>query len=169
MIQQLEGHITERQIQMIVEIIETRYREYLNLMGNPEFTRIFAEEYAPHKRQHGVSWAISSAFPSNTIVADSLQVQRLRYGKGHTRPALKNDTIELHILNRTTDFNANYLKERYKYNVNGFAGPKLFAFIKFSVDNKKLVSVSICLPDENGNVVEEEFLLTRDILHRMAA
>lgn len=169
MIKQLEGHITEQQIGTVVEIIRNRYQEYLNLTGSPAFTRIFAEEYAPHKRQHGVSWAISSAFPSGTMVANSLQVERLLYGKGHTRPILKNDTIELHILNKTTHFFADYLKERYKYNCNSFTGPKLFAYIKFSVESRKLVSVSLCLPDENGNIVEEESLITRDILRRMAA
>lgn len=104
MIEQLDGHITEWQIESVVEIIRNQYQEYLNLTGSPAFTRIFAEEYAPHKRQHGVSWAISSAFPSGTMVANSLQVERLLYGKGHTRPILKNDTIELHILNKTTHF-----------------------------------------------------------------
>ena len=169
MIEQLEGHIAEWQIEMVVEIIRNQYQEYLDLINTPAFTRIFAEEYAPHKRQHGVSWAISSAFPSNTTVANSLQVERLLYGKGHTRPVLKNDTIELHILNKTTHFTANYLKERYQNNANGFTGIKLFAYIKFSVENRKLVSVSLCLPDESGNVIEEVSLLNRDVLRRMAA
>ena len=169
MIEQLEGHITEWQIESVVEIIRNQYQEYLDLINTPAFTRIFAEEYAPHKRQHGVSWAISSAFPSNTTVADSLQVERLLYGRGHTRPVLKNNTIELHILNKTTHFTADYLKARYQYNANGFTGTKLFTYIKFSVENKKLVSVSLCLPDENGDVIEEVSLLTRDVLRRMAA
>ena len=169
MIQRLEGHIAQWQIDMIVDRIRNQYQEYLNLTGSPAFARIFAEEYAPHKRQHGVSWAISSAFPSNTTVADSLQVERLLYGRGHTRPVLKNDRIELHILNKTTHFDADYLKERYKYNSNGFTGAKLFAYIKFSVENRKLVSVSLCLPDENGKVIEEVSLLSRDFLRKMAA
>ena len=104
MIRQLEGHITECQIGPVVEIIRNQYHEHLNLTGSPAFTSMFAEEYAPHKRQHSVSWAISSAFSSGTMVANSLQVKRLLYGRGHTRPILKNDAIGLHILNKTTHF-----------------------------------------------------------------
>ena len=161
MIKQLEGHIADWQIKIVVTIITQQYQKYLNLIESPEFSSIFAEEYAPHRRQHGVSWAISSAFPSNTFVANSLYVERLHFGKGHTRPVLKNDTIELHILNRTTDFDANYLKERYKYNRKNFTNPKLFAYIKFSVKNNKLFSLSLCLPDDKGNVVAEESLWSR--------
>lgn len=169
MIKQLEGHITEHQLELITEMIRKQYRRYLRLTGNREFTSIFAEEYTPHNRQHGISWAIASAFPSNTIIDNSLKVERLLYGKGHTRPVLSNDVLELHILNKTTHFDANYLKQRYQYNANGFSNKKLFAYIKFSVEHKKLIFVSICLPDEDGNVVEEEVLLSRDFLKQMAA
>lgn len=169
MIHQLEGHITDRQINSILEIILEQYREYLRLTGTREFNRIFANEYAPHKRQHSVSWAISSAFPSNTIVADNLQVTLLKYGKGHTRPVLNNDIIELMILNNTTHFDANYLQERYIYNSNQFTNDKLFAYVRFCVENKRLVDVRLCLPDENGNVIAEEILISRTaILERVA-
>lgn len=169
MIKQLEGHITEHQLELITEMIREQYQRYLRLTGNQEFTSIFAEEYVPHRRQHGISWAIASAFPSNTMVDNSLKVERLLYGKGHTRPVLSNDAVELHILNKTTHFDADYLKQRYQYNDNGFSNKKLFAYIKFSVDHKKLIFVSICLPDKDGNVVAEEMLLSRDLLKRMAA
>jgi hypothetical protein len=103
------------------------------------------------------------------MLDNSLKVERLLYGKGHTRPVLSNDAVELHILNKTTHFDADYLKQRYQYNDNGFSNKKLFAYIKFSVDHKKLIFVSICLPDKDGNVVAEEMLLSRDLLKRMAA
>ena len=169
MIKQLEGHITEKQVELIVTIIEEQYRKYLRLVGSHDFKNIFADEYAPHKRQHGVSWAIASAFPSDTLIGDSLKVDRLLYGKGHTRPILSNDTVELHILNETTRFDADYLKQRYQYNDNGFSNTKLFAYIKFSVDHRKLMLVSLCLPDKDGNVFKEEILLSRDYLKRIAA
>lgn len=169
MIEQLKNHITEEQLAIVLTTIKEQYKKYLQLTGSSDFTSIFADEYAPHKRQHSVSWAISSAFPSGTSIGDSLKIERLLYGKGHTRPILFNDLIELHILNRTTHFNADYLKQRYEYNAADFSNQKLFAFIKFSVEHRKLVSVSLCLPDKNGNVVAEEPLLGREMLKLMAA
>ena len=169
MIPQLEGHITEIQINTILNIIQMQYRDYLRLTGNAGFNRIFANEYAPHNRQHGVSWAISSAFPSNIVVAENLQVTCLVYGKGHTRPVLSNDEIELLILNKTTDFEATYLQERYNLNSNQFNNSKLFAYIKFSVENRRLIEVKLCLPDETGRVVAEEVLLDKAAIAAIAA
>ena len=169
MIKQLKGHVSDLQINQIVDIIASQYQKYLRLTGSEEFSALFADEYAPHKRQHGISWAISSAFPSGNIVGTTLKVERLKYEGGHTRPVLSNESIELHILNNTTNFDAKYLKRRYMYNLNDFTQEKLFAYIKFSVKKKRLYYVSLCLPDENGNVVEEMILLDRNALKLLAA
>ena len=43
------------------------------------------------------------------------------------------------------------------------------AYIRFSVENRRLIDVRLCLPDEYGNVIEEEFLISRmAILERVA-
>lgn len=75
----------------------------------------------------------------------------------------------LHILNKATNFDAKYLKRRYEYNLNNFTQKKLFVYIKFSVEKKRLNYVPLCLPDENGNVIEEMILLDRENLKLMAA
>ena len=161
MIRLLQSHITDAQVKVILDIIVRQYQKYLRLTNSKDFNDIFAEEYAPHKKQHSVSWAISSAFPSNSIIADSLVVNCLYYGRGHTRPVLSNDNIELMILNKTTHFQADYLMTRYLYNQHNFECRKLFAYIKFGVERKQLTFVSLCLPDEKGNITEEDILLTR--------
>jgi hypothetical protein len=168
-IPQLEGHINDTQVNAILNVIRNQYREYLRLTGSHEFIRLFADEYAPHNRQFGVSWAISSAFPSGMVINNELYVTRLEYGRGHTRPIISNGSIELHILNKTTDFEADYLKERYLFNLNGFAGEKLFAYIKFGVEKRQLVDVRLCLPDENGIVIAEEMLMDRQTILNWAA
>lgn len=165
MIRQLENHITDAQIKAILDIIVKQYQRYLRFTQSKEFNGIFAAEYAPHKKQHSVSWAISSAFPSNSVVAESLTVTCLHYGKGHTRPVLHNDNIELMVLNKTTHFQSKYLTERYLYNQHNFEGQRLFAYLKFEVAYKRLTSVSLCLPDEKGQVIQEDILLaSADIL-----
>lgn len=169
MFSQLEEHITDAQVQNVLDIIKTQYQKYLHLIGRNDFNEVFAEEYAPHKRQNGVSWAISSAFPSGTLCADSLKIDRLLYGKGHTRPVLSNESIELLILNKTTHFQADYLRTRYFYNKNNFSEKKLFAYIKFSVEHRKLMHVSFCLPDETGKVVAEQVLLDRASIINLVA
>lgn len=50
MIQQLEGHITENQINEIVRIIIDQYKKYCRLINCAQFLDIFSEEYAPTKR-----------------------------------------------------------------------------------------------------------------------
>lgn len=169
MIRLLQSHITDAQVKVILDIIVRQYQKYLRLTNSKDFNDIFAEEYAPHKKQHGVSWAISSAFPSNSIIADSLVVNRLYYGRGHTRPVLSNDNIELMILNKTTHFQADYLMTRYLYNQHNFESQKLFAYMKFGVEHKQLTFVSLCLPDEMGNITEEDILLTRANILRIAS
>ena len=169
MIQQLQGHITDNQIHEITRIICAQYREFLQLVRGIQFNRVFSDEYAPHNRQHSVSWAISSGFHSNTTIGDTLQISRLLYGRGHARPIISNDVIELLVLNKTTHFDANYLKERYRYNSNQFANNKLFAYIRFSVEQSRLIDVRLCLPDENGEVVAEMVLLDRQDIQNIAA
>ena len=160
MIPSLQGHITDAQVQAILDIIVRQYRRYLRLTNSGEFNNVFAEEYAPHKKQHSVSWAISSGFPSKSVISDSLVVNCLRYGRGHTRPVLSNENIELMILNKTTHFQADYLRTRYLYNQHNFESQKLFAYIKFEVEHGQLKFVSLCLPDEMGNIIDEDMLLT---------
>lgn len=169
MIRLLQNHITDAQVKGILDIIVRQYQKYLRLTNSKDYNDIFAEEYAPHKKQNSVSWAISSAFPSNSVIADSLVVNRLCYEGGHTRPVLTNDNIELMILNKTTHFYANYLMTRYLYNQHNFKNQKLFAYIKFGVENKQLTFVSLCLPDEKGNITEEDMLLTRANILKIAS
>ena len=169
MIKQLKDHLTEHEIETILKIIKSQYKKFLRFTESTEFTSIFSDEYAPHKKQHTISWAISSAFPSGKIVGESLVVERLLYGKGHTRPILSNKMIELHILNKTTDFESEYLKKRYQYNTNNFSLPKLFAYIMYEVKNKRLISITLCLPDETGVVIERELLMSRDVLQQLVA
>lgn len=163
MIEQLRGHLSERELQTIKTIIIGQFRQYLRLRASPQFVAMFADEYAPHNQQYGISWAISSGFPSGHNIL-GFEVNRLEYGKGHVRPCLTKREMEILILNKTVDMNAEYLRERYKYNSDDFANEKLFAYICFSTDHNKLKEVAMCLPDENGNVVEQEILLDSGVL-----
>ena len=168
MIEQLKGHLSESDLQKIKEIIIGQYRQYLNLYDSPQFQAIFADEYAPHKQQYGVSWAISSGFPSGHKIL-GFDVERLEYGKGHVRPCLIKKEMELLVLNKTVDMNAEYLKERYKYNSGNFKNEKLFGYIRFSVEHSKLKEVVLCLPDESGKIVEEEMLFDSKSLLKLIA
>ena len=169
MIAKLQGHLTQNTIDTIVNMIKIQYREYLLFTNTERFVSVFSNEYAPHKRQHSVSWAISSAFPSGSKIDDTLNVECLTYGKGHKRPMLRNKDIIIHILNKTTHFDAKYLKEFYLNNVNNFMGEVLYCYFKFSVSHNRLMQVSLCLPDENGIVVNEEVLLDEQSILRFVA
>lgn len=168
MLDQLQGHLTDEEVLAIRNVIIGKYIDYRRLVDGAHFRSVFAEEYAPHNRQFGVSWAIASAFPSQTTLS-SFRVSRILYGKGHTRPCLSNDRIELMILNATTHFNADYLCDRYMYNAKCFSNEKLFAYIKFAVDHRKLTRISLCVPNEQGKVIAEEILLDRNAILTLAA
>jgi hypothetical protein len=73
------------------------------------------------------------------------------------------------VLNRTTPFNADYLQTRYQYNSNQFANEKLFVYIRFSVENRQLIDIRLCLPDASGQIVAEEILFNRQEILRFVA
>lgn len=159
MVSKLRGHITEHTIEEVKNIIKFQYKQYLLLVNSPQFQQLFLAEYAPHKNQNSVSWAISSGFPSGSCVDKILWVDCLKYGKGHTRPELRNKNIVMHILNSTTHFNADYLKEYYAMNDNFYQNEQLYCYIRFTVRAQKLQLVELCVPDSNGTVVEREILI----------
>lgn len=170
MIKQLMAHISQEQVNSIVNTIICQYFKYRKLIDSLDFKEVFLEEYTPHNKQFGLSWAISSAFPSQSTIDDTLHVSCYIYSKNFTRPLLSSESIKLMVLNKTTHFKADYLSDFYKMNENNFQGKQLFCYIKFSVDNKQLTKISLCLPDQNGDVIEEEVLLGRkQIQIRVAA
>ena len=159
MIRQLLDHVTQDEINLIVNMIIEQYARYDILTNSEDFQILFSDEYAPHNRQHSISWAISSAFPSNTTVGNKLSISCYKYSRNFTRPLLFNDKINILILNKTTHLNAKYLKRFYSMNSNNFCNNKIFCFFKFSVE--KLTKISLCLPDDNGNIIQEEELLNK--------
>lgn len=169
MIDQLIGHITDEVIAVILDLIRKRYYDFQRFTESEDFQSLFRDEYAPHNKQHSLSWAISSAFPSEEVVADSLKVCRLVYGGGHTRPILYNEKIELMILNEKTDFQAAYLKRRYAYNCDNFSKEKLFAYLLVESGNKRMNAVSLLLPSETGDIVASESLFTQDSILKFSA
>lgn len=169
MIKQLEGHLTEQQIQIIRNKIISQYREFRRLTGNPQFISLFSPEYAAHKKAYSLSWAIDSGFPSESIIAENLHIKRLAYGMGHTRPQLENDKIVVHILKDTNDSNAKYLTEFFQKNKDGFNGEQLYCYFNFKTDREYLKKISLCLPDENGTVIAEEILLDNSKIKLLTA
>lgn len=162
MINQLEGHITQEQIDCIVNIIKNRYEEYKELVNTEKFKKMFLEEYKSHNKQFSVSWTISSAFPSDTTVAGNLNITNYIYSKSFHRPLLSNTNIKIFILNETTHFHkAKYLQEFYRMNENNFSNNQLFCYLKFSVKKQELQNIILCLPNENGQVVKEEVLYNK--------
>lgn len=167
MLQQLTGHITNEQLEGIVNIIISQYAKYNSLLNSDKFKSVFSNEYAPHNRQFSISWAIASGFPSNSDVCDGMNISCYKYSRKFTRPLLWNHNTHIMVLNKTTHFSADYLNEFYKMNENS---QELFCYIKFSVDNKRLTRISICVPDIHGTVVAEEVLLDKSqIFLRIAA
>lgn len=167
-IEELKGYISQDQINSIIKIIIEQYNKYFRYTNSGTFKDLFNDEYSPHHKQYSISWAISSAFPNGSNVCDGLQIECFKYGKNFTRPLLKNEKINILILNKTTDFNANYLKDFYRMNSKNTE--KVFCYFKFYVDEKRLTKVSLCYPDENGNIVSEETLLERkDIVLKLVS
>lgn len=160
MLKQLEGHITQEQIDFIVNRIVKQYSEYDKLINNCAFKKLFSAEYAPHNKQYSVSWAISSGFPSGNFIYDGLKVDCFKYSNNFTRPLLHNQSIKILILNKTTHFDATYLNDFYNLNECS-TNDTLFCYFKFSVDHGKLNKITLCYPDKHGKVISEELLLNK--------
>lgn len=169
MIRQLKKHVSDEQIKTVVSMIMEQYKLYCSFINTSNAANLFRKEYASHYGQHCISWAIQSAFESNSIVAEDLKVRILKYGKGFARPELYNDKIKIHILSSETDPNANYLKELYRLNKNNFSNEQLYCIIKYNTRNNRLNSITLCLPDEMGRIIEKEKLLNSSNILKYAA
>ena len=165
----LAGHIQERDISAITGIIIRQYKMFLSVVGSNEYIEVFSEEYAPHNKQRGIAWAVASGFPDGSKVGESLSVRKIKYGRGHVRPELFSDTIIIHILNSSTNFSSEYLSEYYTLNDNAFSGKRLYAYYLVSIDHGKLKRISLCVPDKNGNTVEERLLFDNQELKVLVA
>ncbi len=162
MLKQIENLITIKTIQIITDIIIERYLEFKKLIDSETCQNLFLEEYAPHNRQYGASWAISSGFPSGSMINNELYVDKLTYSRNFTRPLLYNDRIKIMILNNGTDFYAEYLKDYYKMNKPNNREKKRFCFIKNTVDHRILKQITICYPNEYGKIIAEEELISKE-------
>lgn len=154
MIAELNGRITQQQIDDIANAIRRKYLQYLDYTNSPMFNSLFLQEYAPTKNTHSISWAISSAFPSGNVFS-GLNVRHLDYGWfNNARPELYNNSAIFHILASTVKFDSKYLKEYYAMNHDFTKEIIYFYFYYTIVDNH--ITIEICLPDENGNVIKRE-------------
>lgn len=128
---------------------------------------LFINEYRAHRRQNDVSWAIVSGFPTGAEDVPDLQIRAYKSDGGHTRPMLQNQRIIIHILNHTSNFQAQYLARFYQFNQNNFGAEQLYCYIRFWENNNTLTRVSLCLPDETGNIFAEEVLLEENAIIQM--
>lgn len=156
MISELNGRITQKQIDDVVKQIKNQYHKYLNYINTSITNGIFAEEYAPTKDKHCSSWAISSAFPSGTMIS-GLNVRCKKYGLFRlARPELYNNNVIFHILANTVDLNANYLHNYYKMN-SDLNNEVIYFYLYYTIKNDN-ITIEVRLPDENGEVIKSEVL-----------
>ncbi len=168
MIEQLNGHITEKQIREICNAIVEQYRKYLRYQNTLEYRRLFAEEYNAHRKQHQLSHTIVSAFRDGSTIANC-RVFCMKDSGGHTRPELISPTLVMHIHSQGTGFQSKYLERYYKCNSDGFSKDCLYAYILFEEKNDRLLAINLCLPDEAGIVVEKELLLNQQKITTLAS
>lgn len=160
MIEQISGHITEKQVLEILKSIITRYKKFLKLMASVNFQTLFSDEYSSHRKRNTATWAIYSAFTNKKNFSGGLRACCFKYAKGHTIPKLENDSILILIMSSHCDFSSQYLQQFYMQNAENFTHEKLFCYFKFEINrDDRLCEISLCLPDENGNVIAQEVLV----------
>ena len=169
MIQKLNGHITQGQVMEIKRAILEQYSLYRQHEKTPAFKRLFAQEYGSQKRQHTVSWCIASAFPSGSDVVSGLTISRLPYGRGHHQPELSSESIVVHILNGKNSSNLKYLEKYYSHNANDFSSKQLYCYLRLITNINKLNCVELCLPNENGEIIKRELLISRNDITLVSA
>ena len=154
MISELNGRITQQQIDDVAKQIRSQYVKYLNYIQTSINSGVFVEEYAPTRDTHNSSWAISSAFPSGRMIS-GLNVKCKEYGWFRlARPELYNDKVVFHILASTGKLDAKYLHDYYEMNSN-FNNDVIYFYLYYTIiDNN--ITIEICLPDKNGKVIKRE-------------
>lgn len=168
MIDILLPFISNEQIDEISRLIQRQFLEYQRLANTSAFQRLFREEYQAHERQHSISWALKSAFPSDSIIA-GLRVSCMRDGGGYRRPELRNANIIIHILSDKTKLQSKYLREKYALNENGFELPPVYCYFRVSAQDSFLKSLVLCVPDSDGEIIAEETLYERPRIEEVGA
>lgn len=165
----LRNHLTEKQLLAIVTRITNQYRDFLSYERNHTYKKLFSNDYAAHRKKNTLSWAIFSAFPDKSVLEGQLVVSLTNDSSGHKRPLLSNENIAIHINSDTANYNACYLSKFYELNGDGCTSKKIYAYIKFQEKKNKLLNLTICVPDEKGNIIAEEVLLNQEQLLKLAA
>ena len=163
MINELIGHINQNQIDEICDCIIAQYRRYLKYIKSKEHSDLFAEEYAPHRKQHQLSYAIVSAFRHGSNIA-GFSVSCSKDNGGHNRPELHSSKLILHIQSKGFNPNSKYLSHYYRNNANGFSNEQLYCYILFEEKNDHLMKLTLCLPRVNGKVEHMEILLDQQMI-----
>lgn len=158
MLTELKPYISDTQLNEICVKIREQFQRFCHIEKNKEYQELFLEEYSAHKRAGNVKWAIESGFPSGKMIA-GLSVERKCYAGGYVRPELHNRDIIIHILSDTADTKSKTLLENYYImNATGFDTAPVYCYLRFSVLQKDRLSLTLCLPDKDGNVVASEKL-----------
>ena len=77
--------------------------------------------------------------------------------------------IKIHILSSEVSLNAKYLQKDYKCNKNNFSNEQLCCIIRYNTKRGRLNSITLCLPDETGQIIETEKLLDKSKILKFVA
>lgn len=161
MITQLKDRLTQSQLNQIVRIIHKRYHEHLRVQQSKQYQDLYGGEYSSHRERECADSAILHGFPSKTTNIDGLSVRCIRYG-AYRQPEFYNERIVFHILFNTSTFDAKYLEKYYEMNANGFSDERLYCYIKVIIKSREM-EIYLCLPDENGEVVDDQLLFQEKV------
>lgn len=169
MITQLIGHITDEDVDEVVRLILRQYRGFLHVTEDEEFKKLFSDDYSAHRKKHSLSWAVQSAFIKGDILSSGIKIELNKDKGNYRRPELTSSKISMFVLSDTTDFNAFYLREKYSMNADAFSRQQLFCYFLFTEKKERLFELSLCLPNEYGEVIAKETLLSSSQLIKIAA
>lgn len=161
MIRELENRITEEQLDAIVKIIRERCTKYRKISQELLFDELFNGEYQTNKRKQGKTLAIHNGFPSNETIGN-LSVEHMDYDSGRSQPKFVNDHIVMLLLFDSSSDTAKYLESYFAHNCNGFQNDILFAYIKVSFGRNDRMTITLNLPNANGQIYAKEELYSEE-------
>lgn len=139
----LEKSIGEKQRKELISIIYKQLHLHVMDSNRTLRTQVARPEYAPHRGESDLTWAIYSGFPSgNNNLVSGFVIENLPYGKGYRQPILKNDQTTLMILSRGANKNAVYLQQYYDINTSNNVSNN-FVFLTYDITDNQLRRITL--------------------------
>ena len=147
--------LSEKQRVQITNIIKEQCYRFQCL--EMQCASFFYEPYTQMRHKHAATSAVLSGFAPGKFQIEGITSTDLNYGlnKKMVQPELRCDNGIFHIYSNGSDLKGKMILERCADMIIDISSPPVFFILVVHIDKKgKLDKIEICLPNQEGTIVE---------------